>query len=82
MDLGTQTFLGPRELVPFLTQTLGLKKLKYLIYHNKILQGSLFDRNVYMYTLYHTKCHVCEHDEHVYAMEAVHAYMEFVSFEA
>ena len=34
-----------------------------------------------MCTLWHTKCHVYEHDERVYAVEGVHANVEHVSSE-
>ena len=39
----------------------------------KILQGGPYVHNVYKCTHEHTLNHVCEHDEHVYAVYGMHA---------
>ena len=80
-DFGTYTFLGPWGLAPFLTKQIYLQNLKHLFYHNKTLQSGPYVYNVYKCTHEHTLNHVCEHDEHVYAVYGVHAYVELVSFE-
>ena len=81
VNFDTHTFLSPWGLASFLPKQIYLQNLKHLFYDNKTLQGGPYDHNVYKCTHQGTYNHVCEHDEHVYAMICVHAYVEYVSFE-
>ena len=60
--------LGPWELAPFLIQTNLFAKFELCILSYKTLQGGPYVHNVYKCTHEHTWNHVCEHDEHVYAV--------------
>ena len=64
--MGVNTFPNPNK---------SICKIYFMFYHNKTLQGGPYVHNVYKCTHEHTLNHVCEHDEHVYAVYGVHAYV-------
>ena len=73
MNFDNHTLLGPWGLAPFLPKQIYLQNLNHVSYHNKILQRGPYVYNVYKCTHGHTLNHVCEHDEHVYAVYDVYA---------